>query len=154
MEALCRVGRVGSPANPNCAINFFAVASLAVFSCQSSWTDSNLICFVTVMEVCLCFLAWNRCFFRAACPWLSEFRRFFGPELLAGAFFERVLCCFVAFLWFDLFFSTRRVLRGLEISPSVSCFLEDSFVLLVVPTCYICLPAVHICDRLYRILFG
>ena len=87
MEALCRADSLWSLANPNCAINFFVVASLEVFSCQSSRTDSDLVCFVTAMKVCLRFLAWNLCFFSAACPGLSGFRRFFGPELLAGALF-------------------------------------------------------------------
>ena len=75
IEALCRLDRVGSPTNPNWAINFFSVASLAVFSCQSIWVDSELICFVTAMEVCLCFFAWNRCFFRRL---VLGFRGFVG----------------------------------------------------------------------------
>ena len=34
VEALCFMDSVGSAVKPNCAISFFVVASLAVFSCQ------------------------------------------------------------------------------------------------------------------------
>ena len=56
-------------------------------------------------DVCLfAFFNLEPLFFSVACPGLSGFRWFFGPELLTGTPFGRVLCWFIACLWFDLFF--------------------------------------------------
>ena len=129
MEALCRLDIVGSPTNPNCAINFVAVASLVVFFCQNNWTDSELICLVTATDVCLYLFAWNRCFFRLLVLGFRDFVCF----CLQSCWRECFLSDSVVVLErsFDLicFSSRRRVLRGLESGPSLSCFLRVLYLL-------------------------
>ena len=104
MDALCRIDKAGSPANPNCATSLFVVASLAVFSCQRCWPDSDLICFARAMFVCLRFLTWNRCFFLGGLSWAFGVSSAFWARVVYRALFGRVLCWFIACLWFDLFF--------------------------------------------------
>ena len=139
IEALCRLDNVGSPTNPNCAISFVAVASLVVFSCQNNWADSELICLITATDVCLCFFAWNRCFFRLLVLGFRGFVCFLRQSCWRECFLSDSFV--VLERSFDLicFSSRRQVLRDLESGPSLACF-------------FICLPAVHICDRVYCIL--
>ena len=152
MEALCRLDIVGSPTNPNCAISFVAVASLVVFSCQNNWADSELICFVMATDICLYFFAWNHCFFCLLVLGFRGFACFCLQTCWRDCFWSDSVV--VLERSFDLicFSSRRRVLRDLESGPSLACFFGDS--LPVVPACFISLPALHICDRVCRILSG
>ena len=123
MEALCRVERVGSLAKPNCAINFFVVASVAVFSCQEHCVDSDRICFARVMEVCFHCLTLYRCCFR---------RLILGFQIFFSLF---DLCCLgVCFLgdcdvdlrlaFGRICFSSRCLIRRLVVvGPSLPCFI-------------------------------
>ena len=123
MEALCCMDRVGSAVKPNCAIGFFVVASLAVFSCQWYCVDSDWICFARATVVCFCFFTWNRCFFRRLILGFQSFVSFVDQSCWLMRFLGE---CFVglqlAFCW--ICFSSRRLsLRCLMVGPSVSCFL-------------------------------
>ena len=126
IEALCRLDIVGSPTNPNCAINFVAVASLVVFSCQNNWADSELIFFVTATDVCLYLFAWNRCLFRLLVLGFRDFVCFWLQSCWRECFLSDSVV--VLERSFDLicFSSRRRVLRDLESGPSLACFFEGS----------------------------
>ena len=155
MDVLCCIDKVGSPVNPNCATIFFVVSSLAFFSCQRCCSYSDLICFARAMFVCLRFFSLEPLFFLAACPGHLGFHRFFGPELFTGALFGRVLCWFIACLWFDLFFFE---------APGFVVVWRSSplwHVFLMVLLCYLLFQLVTFvfqpcifANHVYRILFG
>ena len=144
IEALCRLDIVGSPTNPNCAINFVAVASLEVFSCQNNWADSELICFVTATDVCLYLFAWNRCFFRLLVLGFRDFVCFWLQSCWRECFLSDSVV--VLERSFDLicFSSRRRVLRGLESGHSLSCFFRVLYLLfqLVAFVFQLCISAI------------
>ena len=121
MEALCRVDRVGSATKPNCNINFFVVASMAVFSCQEHCIDSDLICFARAMEVCFCFLTLYCCCFRQLVLGFWIFFSLFDLCCLGVRFLGD---CFVGsrLAFGRICFSSRcLVCRLLVAGPSLPC---------------------------------